>query len=243
MRSSELDEMDRGGVSSASESAQKSVRDSEDDMAQKTATDHKPRQASNTMVKEIVRDSLPVGSSSAKPQRHTRAWKIGTNIQPAATTTAPTVKKSLRDAHVDFLKETAKFQKVQMAPVCRRAPDVVGVTSSCRQGCGCASAAQTLHAVCSIIWLDGPSVPLVDSAGAPSSSLELSVCNFVASRRDPDRSFAALPACVGFSWVPGRVRSSSLTVISTFWTAGNTNAVVGIRVANGSSRTFLLVAP
>ena len=60
-----------------------------------------------------------------------RAWKIGTNTQPASTTTAPTAMKSLRDSRVDF-PDTAKFQKVQMTPLCRRAPDVVRVTSSCR---------------------------------------------------------------------------------------------------------------
>ena len=51
-----------------------SVRDSEEDMAQKAATDHEPGQASKTMVKEIVRDSLPdVPASSARPPPHMRA--------------------------------------------------------------------------------------------------------------------------------------------------------------------------
>ena len=108
---------------------QNSVRDSEDDTAQKTAPEKESGQASNSMVKEIVRDSLPIGSSSVGPPPHMRAWKVGTNTQSAAT--APTVKKSLRDSRVDFL-ETAKFQKVQMAPLRRRAVDVVRVTSSCR---------------------------------------------------------------------------------------------------------------
>ena len=60
-----------------------------------------------------------------------RAWKIGTNTQPATTTATPTVTKPLGDSRVNFT-ETTKFQKKQMVPLRRRAPDVVRVTSACR---------------------------------------------------------------------------------------------------------------
>ena len=52
-----------------------------------------------------------------------RACKVGTTKATTQTTTTQdevaTVKKSLRDSRVDF-QETAKVQKVQMAPLSRR---------------------------------------------------------------------------------------------------------------------------
>ena len=67
-----------------------------------------------------------------------RGWKVGTTTTTTATAPATTtqqevatMKKSLRDVGVDF-PETANFQKVQMAPLCRHAPDIVRVISSCR---------------------------------------------------------------------------------------------------------------
>ena len=74
-------------------------------------------QTPEDMAKKFVR------GSSARPPPHMQAWKVGTTKATTQTTSTQdevaTVKKSLRDSRVDF-QETAKVQKVQMAPLSRR---------------------------------------------------------------------------------------------------------------------------
>ena len=87
------------------------MRDAAESMVSQVET-----QTPEDMAKKFVR------VSSASPPPHMRAWKVGTTEATTQTTTTQdevaTVKKSLRVSRVDF-QETAKGQKVQMAPLSR----------------------------------------------------------------------------------------------------------------------------